>query len=64
MVMRLDTVASRWHAWFGHIHLEALQKMAREGMVRGMPPVEPTGELCEACLASKQRCTPFPQRAK
>jgi hypothetical protein len=33
-------------------------------MARGMPPVEPTGELCEACLAGKQRRTPFPQQAK
>ena len=38
--------------------------MAREGMVRGMPPVEPTGELCQACLAGKQRRTPFPQQSK
>jgi transposase InsO family protein len=38
--------------------------MGREDMVRGMPNVAPTDELCEACLAGKQRRTPFPQKAK
>lgn len=33
-------------------------------MVRGLPLVEPTGELCETCLAGKERRTPFPQQAK
>ncbi|KAK1645759.1 hypothetical protein QYE76_063564 [Lolium multiflorum] len=64
LAMRKDTVPWRWHARFGHLHLEALQRMARNGMVRGLPAVEPTGELCEACLAGKQRRTPFPQQAK
>jgi hypothetical protein len=56
-----DSPSWRWHARYGHLHIEALQKMAREDMVRGMPGVEPTGELCDACLAGKQRRTPFPQ---
>jgi transposase InsO family protein len=64
LAMRKDTVPWRWHARFGHLHLEALQRMARNGMVQGLPAVEPTGELCEACLAGKQRRTPFPQQAK
>jgi transposase InsO family protein len=41
-----------------------LYKLTRNGMVRGLLAVEPTGELCEACLAGKQRRTPFPQQAK
>jgi hypothetical protein len=64
LAARHDTMSWRWHERFGHIHLDALQKMGREGMVRGLPAVEPTGELCQACLAGKQRRTPFPQQAK
>jgi transposase InsO family protein len=59
LAARHDTVSWRWHERFGHIHLDALQKMGREGMVRGL-----SGELCQACLAGKQRRTPFPQQAK
>lgn len=64
LALRHDTASWLWHARFGHLHVEALQKMGREEMVRGMPGVVPTGELCEACLAGKQRRTPFPKQAK
>lgn len=38
--------------------------MGREQMVRGHPNIEPIVELCEACLAGKQRRAPFPQQEK
>jgi hypothetical protein len=39
--------------------------MAREQMVRGMPTVESTNELCEACLAGGEAVSnAFPQQAK
>jgi transposase InsO family protein len=62
--MRHDTDSWRWHARYGHLHFEALQQMARAGMVRGLPSIEHTGELCQTCLAGKQRRAPFPQQAK
>jgi hypothetical protein len=33
-------------------------------MVRGLPSIEHAGDLCEACLAGKQRRQSFPQQAK
>jgi transposase InsO family protein len=33
-------------------------------MVRGMPRIEHPEQLCDACLAGKQRRAPFPQVAK
>lgn len=36
--------------------------MGREKMVRGLPVVDQVQQLCEACLAGKQRRTPFPQK--
>ena len=62
--VRHDTDSWRWHARYGHLHFEALQQMARSDMVRGLPSIEHNGELCEACLAGKQRRAPFPQQAK
>jgi transposase InsO family protein len=37
--------------------------MAREELVRGMPPLTQVEQLCDACLAGKQRRAPFPQKA-
>ena len=33
-------------------------------MVRGLPHIEHAGELCDSCLAEKQRRLPFPKTAK
>ena len=33
-------------------------------MVRGLPHIKHGGELCESCLAEKQRRLPFPKVAK
>ena len=32
-------------------------------MVRGLPLIEHAGELCDSCLAGKQRRLPFPKKA-
>lgn len=52
-----------WHARFGHINFTALWKMALEELVHGMPPITQVEQVCKACLAGKQRCAPFPQKA-
>ena len=35
-----------------------------EKMVRGLPHIRHAGELCDSCLAGKQRRLPFPKEAK
>ncbi|WVZ79350.1 LOW QUALITY PROTEIN: hypothetical protein U9M48_026940 [Paspalum notatum var. saurae] len=37
---------------------------SREGMARGMPRIEHVEELCDSCLAGKQRRSPFTKKAK
>ncbi|XP_073362463.1 uncharacterized protein [Aegilops tauschii subsp. strangulata] len=64
LAARANSVSWRWHARFGHLHVDALQRMARASMVQGLPGIESSGELCQACLAGKQRRAPFPQAAK
>jgi transposase InsO family protein len=60
---RTDT-AWTWHERMGHQNFSALQKMARTGMVHGLPTIGHVEQLCEACLAGKQRRSAFPQAAK
>ena len=51
-----------WHALFGHLSFDALGRL--EKMVRGLPHIKHGGELCDSCLAGKQRRLPFPKVAK
>ena len=44
-----------WHARFGHTDFDALCKMGREGLVRGLLVLSQVEQLCEACLAVKHR---------
>jgi hypothetical protein len=55
--------AWRWHARFGHAGFTALRRMAKEQLVRGLPPLEQVEQLCDACLEGKQRRAPFPKEA-
>jgi hypothetical protein len=61
---RGDEVAWRWHERFGHVNMAALQKLAREELVHGLPEIGQVGQLCEACQAVKQRRTSFPAKAE
>jgi transposase InsO family protein len=54
----------RWHERFVHLNFEALQKLARHGMVRGLPPISHVVQLCDGCLVGKQRRASFLQQAK
>ncbi|WVZ89853.1 hypothetical protein U9M48_036206 [Paspalum notatum var. saurae] len=50
-----------WHARFGHMSFDALGRMARKSMVCGLPAIEHVSQLCDSCLAGKQRRAPFPK---
>jgi hypothetical protein len=56
----LVSEAWRWHARLGHLHFDGMQRMARGQLVRGLPHIDHAKELCNACLAGKQRHLPFP----
>ena len=51
-----------WHARFGHLSFDALGRL--EKMVQGLPHIKHGGELCDSCLARKQRRLPFSKAAK
>ncbi|XP_066361432.1 uncharacterized protein [Miscanthus floridulus] len=51
-----------WHARCGHLSFIALGWL--EKMVRGLPYIKHGDDLCDSCLARKQRRLPFPKAAK
>ena len=51
-----------WHARYGHLSFDALDRL--EKMVTGLPHIEHAGELCDSCLAGKQRRLSFPKTMK
>jgi hypothetical protein len=42
-----------WHSRFGHLNFLELRRLAREGLVRGMPKIKHVNQLCTGCLAGK-----------
>ena len=53
-----------WHSRFGHLNFDSLRRLAKDGMVRGLPLVEHVNQICDACLAGKQRRVPFSKQAR
>ncbi|WVZ94772.1 hypothetical protein U9M48_040631 [Paspalum notatum var. saurae] len=58
------STAWRWHARFGHLNFRGLRRLAQEEMVRGLPQIEHVDQVCDSCLAGKQRRLAFPTEAK
>ena len=55
--------AWRLHTRFSHTNFNALRKMGREGLLRGLPVLSQVEQLCEACLAGKHQHAPFQNQA-
>ncbi|WVZ99076.1 hypothetical protein U9M48_044426 [Paspalum notatum var. saurae] len=64
LAAKQEEAAWRWHARFGHISFDTLERMAKKEMVRGLPMIEHIGKLCDSCLTGNQRRQPFPKKAK
>ena len=58
-----SSAAWRWHARYGHLNFRGLRRLAQEDMVRGLPSIEHVDEVCDSCLAGKQRRLAFPSEA-
>lgn len=62
LTARHDDDAWRWHDRYGHISFDALWRMSKQDMVCGMPELEHADQLCDVCITTKQRRTPFPKK--
>jgi hypothetical protein len=47
----------------GHLHLEAICKMAQKNMVNGLTisSLKEYDHVCEGCVLGKSHCLPFPK---
>jgi hypothetical protein len=61
---RCEEAAWRWHARYGHISFGSLRRLAQKEMVRGLPQLEQVKQVCDSCLAGKQRRAAFPEQAR
>jgi transposase InsO family protein len=64
LAARCSEVAWKWHARFGHLGFQALRALSKGDMVRGLPSIEQVEQLCDSCLAGKQRRHTFPATTK
>ena len=52
-----------WHIRLGHVNFQAMQLMAKNKMVNGLPNLRNIREVCNGCLLAKQARTPFPSKS-
>ena len=50
-----DDDAWHWHEHYNHLHFDALYKLGKEDMVRGLPVIKHVGQFCDTCVITKQR---------
>ncbi|GJV25900.1 ribonuclease H-like domain, reverse transcriptase, RNA-dependent DNA polymerase [Tanacetum coccineum] len=53
-----------WHARLGHLNFESLKTMTQRDLVRGIPTIKQTKQICDVCLIGKQNRAPFPKKVK
>ena len=49
-----------WHFRYGHLRFNGLKTLQERGMVRGMPCLAISSNICEDCLVGKQQRDSFP----
>jgi len=60
LLSKMDEVAWRWHARFGHLNFRSLRELGTKGMVEGIPIIKKSEQVCNGCVLGKQHQTPFP----
>jgi transposase InsO family protein len=64
LTVRVGDVEWRWHERYGHLNFQALRKLGRGEMVKGLPEIDHIEQVYEDCVLAKQKRTPFPRAAK
>ena len=57
---RVSPISTLWHQLYGHLNMQYLSQLSREGLVSGLPDIQ-TQQLgvCGTCQASKQHRSSF-----
>jgi transposase InsO family protein len=56
--------AWRWHSRYGHLNFHGLKRLSEGALVKRLPHVDHVDQVCDSCLAGKQRRATFPTVAK
>jgi hypothetical protein len=59
-----SNAAWKWHARYGHLNFKGLRRLADSNMVSGLPQLDQVDQVCDSCLAGKQRRHSFPSEAQ
>jgi hypothetical protein len=59
LAMEVDEEPWLWHARFGHMSFNVLGRMVKVDRCMGSLLIKHNGELCDNCLAGKQRRLPW-----
>ena len=60
LASRCSEVAWQWHARIGHLSFQGQRQLSKGRMVRGLPQIDHVEQICDSCMAGKQRWRPFP----
>jgi hypothetical protein len=64
MVAQGMSPAWRWHSKYRHLNFHGLRRLAEGEMVKGLPQIDHVDQVCDSCLAGKQKHATFPYVAK
>jgi transposase InsO family protein len=64
LTVHQDDDARRWHERLGHANFGSLEKMDMLEMVRGLPSISHTEQLCDTCVLAKHRHRVFLKQSK
>ena len=62
--MRKDDEAWRWHERYSHLHFDALHRLSKHGMARGLLEIDHVAQFCDTCVITKHRRAPFSSEAQ
>jgi hypothetical protein len=64
LVVQGTSIAWCWHARYGHLNFRGLRRLAEGELVDGLPQIDHIDQVCDSCLAGKQRRLSFPGESK
>eukprot|EP00253_Pinus_taeda_P006482 PITA_06482 len=60
LATRVSPISTLWHQRYGHLNMQYLSQLSREGLVSGLPDIQTQQlDVCDACQASKQHRSSF-----
>jgi hypothetical protein len=56
-----EDIAYLWHCRYGHLNYKSLKNLQQKNMVRGLPKMEESNQVCADCLIGKQHRESIPK---